>query len=76
MTDSDVGNHEHSITDDIVFSELMYLLKQGRKVYYWKDLKTSIKAYSVGYSPVSTNKQLQNTLHIIECLIHGPLILG
>ena len=36
MTDSDVGNHEHSITDDIVFSEPMYLLKQGRKVYWFK----------------------------------------
>ena len=38
MTDNDVGNHEHSTiaTDDIVFSEPMYLLKQGRKVYRFK----------------------------------------
>ena len=33
MADSDVGNDEHSTTDDIIFSKPMYLLKQGRQVY-------------------------------------------
>ena len=64
MTDSDVGNHEHSTTDDIVFSEPMYLLKQGRKVYRFKGDGNCI--YRISYLMTNDQKNYPSLKLLLE----------